>query len=189
MLISLIFIILTDENKIKACNGGVFQKLTKLTDVFLQGNVCISELFRDPTKIAAMPVIVSQLCGFNEIIMELLEHVLKEQKSNIKEMQDRFDIAVNTIKDRCDMTVKTTQERYDSQLSLFKDLGDRLEMQCNKTMAVNTKEIIDAVNLKTCKIEILMLELKTKNEEIDEKNLKIKNLEERVKILDGLNRR
>lgn len=59
-------IILADNNQIKVINGGIFQKLTKLTFVDLGGNDCIDEDFEYPTRITAMLRIVTQKCGFDE---------------------------------------------------------------------------------------------------------------------------
>lgn len=106
----------------------------------LRDNFCINEDFLDPTRITAMPQIVTKKCGFDETIEKLLEKVLEGQKTNIKEM-------------------KRTQNRCDSQFAMLKDSGDRLKN--------------------------LMAEMTTKNEEINANHCKIKNIEERVKTLEG----
>lgn len=45
-------------------NGDIFNRLTQLTRVELQKNICIDESFDDPRRVAAMPGIVTEKCGF-----------------------------------------------------------------------------------------------------------------------------
>lgn len=204
-----LFIILTDSNKIKAINGGVLQKLTKLTRVWLTGNVCINENFNDYT-FTSMDHILSQKCGFNETVEQITEKETQEtqiqqivtnktiselencQTENTKlnaelvaakSVRDRNEVTVETMQDRFDITVNKLEDRYDNLFALVKDLGNRLEMQYNQTLAANAEK----VNLKTSENESLMKEMQKKNEEVDANHLKIKSLEERVRILNGSN--
>lgn len=64
---------LVGDNKIKCINGGAFLKLKKLTGVHLRRNVCISEFFNDPIRIATMPQIVTEKSGFDENADQIFE--------------------------------------------------------------------------------------------------------------------
>lgn len=56
--------------------------------------------------------------------------------------------------------------KLNAELNVSNYVGNRLEMQCNNTLVANTKELVEAVQLKTSENENLMAELRTKNEEI-----------------------
>lgn len=61
-------------------NGEAFQNLNKLTWAVLDMNYCIDDSFQGSTRIAAMPLIVKEKCGFNENADRLLEKKKQEQK-------------------------------------------------------------------------------------------------------------
>lgn len=69
---------LAENNKIKDINGKVFQKLTKLAKFYMEENVCIDEGFNIPTRITAMPHIVTQKCGLNETFDQIHKKVTQE---------------------------------------------------------------------------------------------------------------
>lgn len=60
-------------------------------------------------------------------------------------------------------------------------------MQFSKTLTAVTQELRKTVLLKVNEIESWRADLQSKNEEINRKDLKIKILEERCKILNGQN--
>lgn len=49
-------------------NGNLFKNLKRLTRVFLSLNPCINENFLDQSRIALMPKIVDEKCGFEELL-------------------------------------------------------------------------------------------------------------------------
>lgn len=75
----------------------------------------------------------------------------------------------------------------EAQKTNIKDFGERLEMQFSKTLTAVTQELRKTVLLKVNEIESWRGDLQSKNEEVNRKDLKIKILEERCKILNGQN--
>lgn len=191
----------SDENKIKFLNGEAFQNLKKLTQVSLAANDCINENFKDPTEIAAMLQIVTQKCGFNETANQLVdkdlggpEMIVEKQQNVMNETileKENWQSEINVLNvsqtNEIVKLIKQTQDRCDSQYVLFKDLSDKLEKQFNETLSEKTQHCIETVLLKLSDIDDLLAELIRKNEELNVKDHKIKNLEERIKILGGHN--
>lgn len=70
----------------------------------------------------------------------------------------------------------------DSQLISFKEMSDNLEKKFNET---KSKECTEAVDLKTSEIDDLLADQINKTKELYDKDLKIKALEERIKVLEG----
>lgn len=204
----------TDGNKIKFIHGGTFQKHSKLTDVYLGTNACINEDFFDPTRIEEMPEIITRKCGSDESVYKLIEKVFEGQKRQIEAQESFMNItllekeicqseiiakteeiakvnaelaAEKLLKDRFKMNVKVTRDRCDSQFEMFKDLNDKRATQFYQMLTAKTEDLNDLVFLKSSENEKLFAELQDKKEEINEKDLKIKILEERVQALEGQN--
>lgn len=55
-----------ENNIIKFINGDAFHRLHRLKKVHLDGNICIDESFKNPTRIAAMPQILTHRCGLDK---------------------------------------------------------------------------------------------------------------------------
>lgn len=47
-------------------NGAVFNRLSKLKLIYLAGNICINENFKDQNQITALSRVVSEKCAFCE---------------------------------------------------------------------------------------------------------------------------
>lgn len=61
-------------------NGKLFDGLNKLIFVFLNGNECIDEEFKNKNALSTMPQIVSTQCGF----LELNEDTCSKEKAEIE---------------------------------------------------------------------------------------------------------
>lgn len=56
----------TENNQIKHMNGAVFERLPKLSQVFLNPNPCISIDFDTPSRVKDMVQVISGNCAFEE---------------------------------------------------------------------------------------------------------------------------
>lgn len=164
-----------------------------LNYVYLKNNVCIDINFSDSTEIAAMPLTVSQMCGFVETADQMFEKVLQGQERQI-EMQQIFMNQTIVEKQNCQLentklnselvAAVRSKDRCEMQFSMFKDLSDKLELQFNKTLALMTQDLNNIVQLKTSENQDLLNELQNNKNEINDKNIQIKTLEEQIKRLD-----
>lgn len=161
-----------------------------------------------------MPEIITRKCGSDESVYKLIEKVFEGQKRQIEAQESFMNItllekeicqseiiakteeiakvnaelaAEKLLKDRFKMNVKVTRDRCDSQFEMFKDLNDKRATQFYQMLTAKTEDLNDLVFLKSSENEKLLAELQDKKEEINEKDLKIKILEERVQALEGQN--
>lgn len=98
-----------------------------------------------------------------------------EAASNLKVQSEK------NMKDQCDITVRNIKDRYDSQLAVFKDSNNKLENHFNETLSAKMKDFRETIDLKMSEIENLLAELQSKKDELNQKDLKIKTLEGRIK--------
>lgn len=92
-------------------NGIAFAGLNRLNEVWMHGNICISEKFVGQTRIATMAQIVDTKCAFNETSsktlspisncdqkFKVLENLMQKKLAEIEKLQNELS-AAKTAKD------------------------------------------------------------------------------------------
>lgn len=97
-------------------NGDAFSGLRSLTQVWLQGNICVDENFNNQNRINALPGYVTSKCGFcennapleiqvcgvmkevNKIAGEGLDGLVKLEKQQIEMLEDLKTISMRNLK-------------------------------------------------------------------------------------------
>lgn len=159
--------------------------------VRLQNNVCIDENYMNSRKIAAMPRIVSQKCGFDDNVST---EDCDEQKTQIENQRISFGTALSEMKN-CESELNTKASeilRLNAALTAANNAKDRLEanvrdakLQCNnqgseintktneltrlraELVAANTAKAQSEANVRNVRMEMenCQLEMKAKREE------------------------
>lgn len=124
---------------------------------------------------------------FGKVLIEQNKTILESQQNFVNETNLEMNANTNEIaKLNAELAAANNLIiRCDSQFALFKDLSDKLEKQFNETLSAKTQNCIETVDFKTREIENLLAALHNKTNELNNKDLKIKALEERMKIWDG----
>lgn len=151
-------------------NGAVFNRLSKLEQVELGQNFCISEEFKGKIRIASMQSIVSLRCGFCEFhpYIDELSAILDKIRDN---ESDRKTIAL----------LNEIQKGQKHQIEILTTFINQTLVDNSRNLATLTKQ---AAELEVAKAEIENLRQTVKQEK--ESNLKLSREIEEWKSQAGI---
>lgn len=150
-----------------------------------------------------MPQIVAEKCGLaetvsetfkdsenqNKILQTFMNKTILDNKICQSEMNDLNFTKTTEIATLNAQLVAAihSKDRCDSQFALFQILSEKLEKQFNETLSAKTQDLRETIKFKMSEIADLLAEQQRKNGELNDKDIKIKSLEERIKMLEGQN--
>jgi hypothetical protein len=191
-------------------SGKIFEGLDWLTTVWLNNNVCVNKHFNDTETIAAIRKKIPKACAFCEhddlsiqitcemfeqMQEKLLDKILKtEVEIPTNEMLNQRIIKLELEVKSCNTEINVWKSQVDSwkdanslchsRNDLIKDTFDAM------TMAKETFEKLDSernekfrelMEAKVLETQKLQTELQTLQKEMGEKEIKIGNIEEKLK--------
>lgn len=183
-------------------NGRLFARLNRLKQVWLDGNVCIEEKFESETRIATMAQVVDAKCAFTETLhdmsvifnkkFKIMENFMETTLAEKDKLQNEVSAAKATIaqveaqKQALTAELKAAQSakaQPEAKTKFAQEICEKLDVQHNETCNAKAQELRDNINHKNSENKDLSMENQKQSSEINEKKLKIKQLEDKVKIL------
>lgn len=168
-----------------------------------------------PTSLAQLSQTISESCGscrslecemFEDLkeiqdenarriensIGQLLEEQMNQNKileAHIKSTSDKNEnLQISLAQRETELNaLKDLKDRYESEIMTLKDFTDKIYQQRNETCGLKTDELENIVSLKLREIEQLTDDLQKKTSELNEKDRKFKELEEKIKIMTNSN--
>lgn len=145
----------------------MFEGLGALKTVLLNGNLCINEDFLDEIKLVAMPDIINSKCGYQEASVT--------QSAEIENTFDMLNILETFLS-------KTVQEK---EICLEKNEDLEFEIRAAKDYCAQLETHLKQLEIRSNAFEAqlgnVLDQLELKNAETNDKNEKIKRLEEEMK--------
>lgn len=140
--------------------------------VILYGNICINEDFDDNTKIATVAQALTNKCGYDEsstnTSLTMSSNTFKSESQSCEEKFRTYELFMN----------KTIQKKKLCET-------EKLESTHNVTFAAKLEELQNVVEQQTREIQELSIMLQKKVAEINEKDLRIRNLEKYMNAIAG----
>lgn len=163
-----------------------------LKTVWLRENVCINEDFSDLREISTLSRLVADKCRNPDV------ETCREELAELKALKENLgsEVARNSAENTKNLIkiaqlegkltlAETAKAQAESQVALIKEFANKLDAQRNATFAARNEELLNAIEHKTRVNEELLIEVQKQEAEINEKKEKIKNLQEKLQILNN----
>lgn len=185
-------------NQIIGEKCGIVQKLSTTTKTADTVPVSTSTISTKISSSTAKPEISNCVKNFeallNKTILEkkTLQFEIVSKTSFVARLEEELDNQTDensrnliTIS-RLETDLKTARSslaQFEDQAELIKQLSGKFDTQRDETCSTIAEELRDEIEERTLENEALLSEVHRKNTEIAKKNMKIKNLEQKVQIL------
>lgn len=152
--------------------------MPNLANVFMVGNECINENFKDRNKLAKLNELVTKKCGFSEVTTQAQSALLtKANQEKEKCQQELTSLKTENLILEAKFNATETAK---AQVTLVKDIYEKLDTQRNEVFTTKSAEFRNAIELKTRESEDLLKQIQSKDAQIADKTLKISKLNERL---------
>lgn len=167
-------------------NGELFLGLNHLTNVELSNNECINENFSNKNRVASLPEVATEKCGFVEIgnFIEKYEATCAEDLTTLTSENTLNLIKIATLEAKLAAAL-AAEAKAESKANLIQEIYEKLDTQRNQTFEIKTEELRNTLELKLQEISDL-LETQQKLEAASkEKDQKLEKLEKKIEIINN----